>query len=707
QQYSRTGIRQHIDHAVSIAQLSVTLVADDDNWAARMNNLGCMLQSRYERTGATADLEEAIGVARQAVEATPDNHPDRATCLNNLGNKLQSRYERTRATADLEEAIGVARQASVEATPDDHPNRAGWLNNLGSVLAYRYERTGATADLEEAIDCFRQTWNLATAIPFRRIYAAIRLLRLYTLRTNFDEAIRIGKGAIHLLPTVNTKLLSSDDQQHVISTFAGLAASLCSLLLATNQVEEALRYLEEGRAVILSNLLDARSDASVVAGAHPDLAHRFEELRQEINAPLHEHGPAVEREQRISRRRQAILDFEACVQQIRTKPGHERFMMGLTAAEMRRCAAGGSIVVVNVSSFRSDAIIITPTIVKAVPLARLSASDAQKWLGKEWSTKKSQRAKSNKEYLAYLAWLWALCVEQVLNDIRILQGVQGSELPRVWWVGSGLASSMPFHAAGIHRRGSTTTAYHRAISSYAPSIKTLAHARIRADNPKTSGSLLLVTMPTTPAREGEKAPPDLPGVAAEKDIMLGVTKGHLAAEHMEGPSVDDVLGALSRCSVAHFACHGSSDPVDPSQSGLILQRPRDAAPDSAGAAGLVQDRLSVGRMSEVSLRNARLAYLSACSTAQNKSDRLSDEVIHVVSGFQVAGFPHVVGCLWPSNDRTCVEVASRFYSRLFGQESRWRDDTVASALRDAVMEVMEDGELEAPLNWAPYVHYGP
>jgi hypothetical protein len=31
--------------------------------------------------------------------------------------------------------------------------------------------------------------------------------------------------------------------------------------------------------------------------------------------------------------------------------------------------------------------------------------------------------------------------------------------------------------------------------------------------------------------------------------------------------------------------------------------------------------------------------------AQNKAEGLSDEVIHVVSGFQVAGFQHVIGCL--------------------------------------------------------------
>jgi hypothetical protein len=39
------------------------------------------------------DLEEAILVARQAVDVTPKDHPDLAGRLNNLGNKLGRRYK--------------------------------------------------------------------------------------------------------------------------------------------------------------------------------------------------------------------------------------------------------------------------------------------------------------------------------------------------------------------------------------------------------------------------------------------------------------------------------------------------------------------------------------------------------------------------------------------------------------------------------------
>jgi CHAT domain-containing protein len=167
------------------------------------------------------------------------------------------------------------------------------------------------------------------------------------------------------------------------------------------------------------------------------------------------------------------------------------------------------------------------------------------------------------------------------------------------------------------------------------------------------------------------------------------------------PSAEQVLESLEACRIAHFACHGTSDSLDPSNSGLILQKSSNE-PDEASK----QDRLTVHRIAELQLGHTQIAYLSACSTAENKAARLSDEVIHVVSGFQVAGFPHVVGCLWPAGDSECVEVARRFYSSVLQRSwSATGNGEVASALQEAVMAVCAD-DINMPLNWAQFVHYG-
>ncbi|KAF8418001.1 ankyrin repeat-containing domain protein, partial [Terfezia claveryi] len=92
-------------------------------------------------------LVQAIARAEGAVEATPEDHPDRAAMLNNLGTHLSRRYERTGNMQDLKAAIATVK-AAVEATSEDHPDRAAILNNLGGHLSRRYERTGNLLDLE-------------------------------------------------------------------------------------------------------------------------------------------------------------------------------------------------------------------------------------------------------------------------------------------------------------------------------------------------------------------------------------------------------------------------------------------------------------------------------------------------------------------------------------------------------------------------------
>lgn len=86
--------------------------------------------------------------------------------------------------------------------------------------------------------------------------------------------------------------------------------------------------------------------------------------------------------------------------------------------------------------------------------------------------------------------------------------------------------------------------------------------------------------------------------------------------------------------------------------------------------------MMVRHISDIQLRNARITSLSACSTAENRVTRPADEVIYLASGFQVAGFAHVIGSMWSSSDEICVEIAKEFYRQLTirpGNESGNKD----------------------------------
>jgi tetratricopeptide (TPR) repeat protein len=707
--YDRTGAMDDLEEATRVALEAVAATPDDHpDLVTMLSNLGNRLCRRYDRTGAMDDLEEAIRVTRQAVAATPDDHPDLAVVLSNLGGILSRQYNRMRAMDDLEETIRVARQA-IATTPDNHPSVASRLSNLGTILSSRHERTGAMDDLEEALQVFEQAWRCENATPFVRLRASTQALRFLQAQQHFERAYRLAVDAIDLLPYIHNRSLDHQDQQYVVAHFSGLATTACSLALHTGQGSEAaLEVLERGRGVILSLLIDDRSDTSELNAAYPEVCARYESLLVQVNTSTKDvaddHTPTATTSQT-----EALALLEECVRNIQQLPGFGQFHKGLTAKQMQACATRGSIVVVNITDLRSDAIAVTVDGLKVLPLPGLSADQAKDWISKDLTTtSQSDRGRKNKAYLQFLSWLWRECVRPVLDGLHCHAQPSADDLPRIWWIGTGLASTFPFHSAGDVAAGIAESTYSRAVSSYTPTVKALQYSQGRASTTTSISSkrdslrALVVTMPTTPRADSLK------GTKKEKAEVTKALEPFVSVESLENPDAASTIAQLQECNVAHFACHGISDPSDPSKSGLILQKA------GSGTEELQQDILSVQAVSHTYLSQADIAYLSACSTAQNQATGLTDEVLHVVSGFQVAGFRHVVGCLWPSDDMVCVEVARSFYARLFqdravrGDNDRAEDDrAVALALHRAVFKVRESEEYrKRPLSWAQYVHFG-
>lgn len=695
--YEQTGDRADLEEAIEVAQRAVLRTPKDhSDLAIHLGNLGTLLESRYER-GNTADLEMAIQVSRLAIALLPKSCQSLAGFLNNLGNMFGKQYTQTKDLADLKMAIQVTRQAVI-LTAKNHSDLAGRFNSLGNRLESLYRRTGDMAHLVEANRVFGRSWTSYSSAPFTRIYAASRCLKLLFHLKQYDEAAEIAVSVTDLLPIVNARSLDRNDRQHVVSRFAGIAVDACGVLLQARDPETALQYLEKGRAVVLGQMIDSWSDLSFLMKTYPELATKFKVLCDTVNA--RSGHLSAESDQRLvaQRRRAAAAELELCIQSIQGVPGQELFMAAQSIQAMQACALGGYIVIVNMSPLRSDVIIVSPTSIRTIRLPSLSVTDVETWIGKQWHGPRSERGAKNKEYSKFLKWLWEWCVKRVLDSIGSTKSVSNENLPRIWWIGTGFASSMPFHAAGDHSPDSTENTFNYVISSYAPSIKALSYSKSRSSvDMSLQLKALIATMPVTP---GIKPGLDrLPGVLDEKKSVMEILRRHTTVEEIEQPSTDAVIHSLKGCNIAHFACHGRTNNIDPSRSGLILQRK-----DESGS--VVQDVLTVHDLSEINLQHAQLAYLSACSTAENKAVHLADEVIHVVSGFEVAGFAHVIGCLWPSGDRECVEVARGFYGSLVEQGVlRLQSGVIAAALHTSVMEVRAKA-WKQPLNWAQFVHYG-
>jgi hypothetical protein len=491
---------------------------------------------------------------------------------------------------------------------------------------------------------------------------------------------------------------------------SGLAADACSLALKTGDIDGALQQLECGRGLVLGYIIDSRSDLSDLKRDQPTLAEEYETHRLKASRQINTEGPAG-REVLLKERREAAQKIESLLSQLRAVPGYERFLLGPAIDELKHLATEGPIVVVNVTDISADAIIVTHSRLKALPLPGLSSATAPVHLRQHFERYASCRRGDYERDIAgeteqagiilsspeLLSWLWSSCVKRVLEELESTGIFASPDAPRVWWVGSGLASSFPFHAAGKQSDNPAEDAMRRVVSSYSPTIKALSYSGFRAFKEAGAGrkdsSILIVTMPTTPGQR------PLDGVQREKGVIAKACEGIYSCKYLELPTADQVLETIPESDIVHFACHGSSDLSNPSDSHLLLQK--------MDGRKVVIDRLSVSRLSTIAAKGrARIVFLSACSTAEVKASKLEDEGLHLASAFQVVGFAHVIGSLWSADDDVCVRVAEIFYSYLTRSgTAEFSNKCVAMALRSAAMQIRSEFPQNASV-WVPFVHFG-
>lgn len=207
--------------------------------------------------------------------------------------------------------------------------------------------------------------------------------------------------------------------------------------------------------------------------------------------------------------------------------------------------------------------------------------------------------------------------------------------------------------------------------------------------------LLLVTMPSTPGQE------DLPGVTREAKTISDTMSGS-TVKALVKPEVKTVVDELPSYDIVHFACHGYTDPMSPLRSGLPLCGDEPARPFNKNTRN---STLTVERISSMDTRQSQLAFLSACCTAENASPELMDEVIHLASGFQLTGFPHVIASLWEADDDLAEAMTERFYQNILGSDDVSGHKKIACALHDAVFTARQI--CDSPLSWATIIHFGP
>jgi CHAT domain len=759
--YEETRDLDALHEAVRVSREAVAKAGPDKIMRAKyLANLSAADQELFKRTGDGEVILEAVAASREAVDLSLPGTPQHAGRLSDLSNALHilsqgygavhvaaAAREPEDATI-LREAVRVAK-AAVKAGPLSDRECGGRLSNLSVIARTLFERAGDAAALDEAVRAGRDAVAATSAGTAMREWALLSLVRalaqcpaepntLREIRQYCDElaaetivprtrvlahlflgraamsaekpqaetALAAYEYAIAQLPEIAPRRLLRPDREHGLGELAGLPAEAASAALSLDRPEHALMLLEHSRGLLLRESMGSHGDLSELHRVDPAVAEEFSRLRDLLDAldqtsvDLYHGSPApVSYGDRTRRHRELAEQWERLLGRIRQLPGLQDFLLPTAIESLRPLPVDGPIVLINASRFRCDALILTADDpVRALKLdcdytELRKRAEAFQTLADTSDASADPPRPDEQRILQDLAWLWQHVTKPVLADLELLSSSPrpAEDVPRIWWCPIGFATFLPLHAAGHHTGtdpGTPCAVMDHAVSSYTSTVSALMlhrNRRTKETQPSTSQGgeveLLAVEMSRTPGAR------PLPGARAETrrlaELVPNVTR-------LAGPQAtrDAVLGALPSHRFAHFACHALTDPISPALNRLLLH-----------------DHLSTPliaiELSALNVPDAELAYLSACATARS-NEKLADEAVHIATAFQLAGYHHVVGTLWPVADNAAGRIADDFYTSLAPSLNA---DHTARALHRAVCSLRADAPTK-PSHWAAHIHLG-
>jgi tetratricopeptide (TPR) repeat protein len=307
--FERTGERADLDESIDAATAALR-GADGEVRAAIASNLSAALLARGEQTHHLADYARAAELSSMALADTPQDHPSQPGRAANLGNALRRRFEATAQREDIDEAIAIFRKAATAAANDQKI-----LYDLAVALRIRYESFGRASDLTESVRQCRAALRaagpdhpvratilsaLGLALQHTDRHAAVAALREAAGMRQARTRTRLGAAliwasvtaegrdwasaadgyaaAVGLLPVVASRAVSRRGRESLLRPSAGSAVDACASAVLNGEPGRAAVLLEQGRAVLWTQMLDIRTDLSALSTLAPALSERLAQV---------------------------------------------------------------------------------------------------------------------------------------------------------------------------------------------------------------------------------------------------------------------------------------------------------------------------------------------------------------------------------------------------------------------------------------------
>ncbi|KAH9164561.1 CHAT domain-containing protein [Lactarius sanguifluus] len=669
-----------------------------------LNELGEWYKSNYYHTNNISDIEKSIKYSRLSLDATHFHDDLRAIHLTSLRNVLFLAFEKTSKINYLDESITIGYDIlELKSARDVHFHA---IHELVSSLLTRRRLLGRREDRLEAI----RLMSLAVDDQYAREPDRFRLSCLWaivarnighpTTLTAYKTAMSLVQKSLSFAPTVSiqhTRLVAMGKECQT------MPLDYASFQIKLGRFEEAVEILEQGRALLWSEMRGLRTPMVQLIEEDPSLAKRFAKINQELEALTTSITPSGRPEMEdgvgegsdgmdpfgrlVVKQRKLVVERDTLISQIRGRPGLERFMMTPSFTALRSAASRGPVIIINHCKWSSDILIIFHNSLPcSIPTANgfyARAKELRDELGEARKHGLDSRKYQN-ALCSVLKGLYELVGKPVIKRLRLL-GVP--EQSRIWWCPTSVFCSLPLHAMGPIPSSGNRNRYFSDlyIPSYTPSLSALIESRNHDASPRIldKPSLLLVAQPED----------SLPGVKGEIKVIRSLEPQVTVADLVSGKATpSSVVEGLRGSRFAHLACHGV----------LETGKPFDASFKLHGG-----ERLTLLDIARSRLPDAEFAFLSCCHAAEITQDSVADEALHLTAAMQYCGFRSVVGTMWEMADTDGRDLARSLYKSLLSNQETSVPyyERSAGALRDATRKLR--GKRGITLErWVNFVHYG-
>ncbi|KAH9160818.1 CHAT domain-containing protein [Lactarius sanguifluus] len=660
-------------------------------------------KSKYYHTNDISDIEESIKYSRLSLDATHSRDRWRTIPLGSLRNVLLLAFKKTNKISYLDELIAVGYE--IFELEIAQLARFHAIQTLVSSLLTREQLLGRREDHLEAIRLMSMAIdNQYAGEPDRfRLSCELAILARNighpTTLTAYKTAMSLVQKSLSFAPTVSiqhTRLVEMGENCQT------MPLDYASFLIKLGRFEEAVETLEQGRALLWSEMRGLRTPMVQLVVEDAPSAKRFAEINQELEALTISVTPSAMSEAEdgvaqsgdgmdpfgrlVVKQRKLVEERDALISQIRGRQGLEGFMKTPSFTSLRSATERGPVIIINHCEWHSDVLIIFHS---SLPCSISTADDFYDRANKlrDELVEARKHGLDSVEYQdalsSVLKGLYELVGEPVLKRLRLL-GVP--EQSRIWWCPTSVFCSLPLHAMGPIPSSDTSEERYFSdlyIPSYTPSLSALVEARKESPQMLEKPSLLLVAQPED----------SLPGVKGEIKAIRSLEPRVTVADLVSSEATpSSVVEGLRSSRFVHFACHGVLETGKPFEASFKLH---------GGS------RLTLLDIARSRLPDAEFAFLACCHAAEITQDSIADEALHLTAAMQYCGFRSVVGTMWEMADVDGRDLAKSFYKSLFSSQ----DTSVpyyersAGALRDATRKLR--GKRGITLErWVNFVHYG-